>query len=319
MLSIGEILAVNDPGRFERAALDLFRFQAEMCEPYRKYIRLTGIDPSRVDSTGKIPFLPIELFKTSEIYCGDSPPEVTFTSSTTGGGTASKHRMAFLSDYEKTFLKAFTLFYGDPAGYSIYALLPGYLEREGSSLVYMVDRLVKRARAGGFYLYDTEKLLGDIARDEGKKILLGVTYSLLDLAEKGPDLSGAVVMETGGMKGRREELTKKELHERLCNAFSVEAIHSEYGMAEMSSQAYSQGRGIFRSPPWMKVMVRDLNDPFDIRFSGSGGLNVIDLANRYSCTFIQTGDIGNVYPDGAFTVSDRADRSEIRGCNLLVQ
>ncbi|MCC8034613.1 MAG: acyltransferase, partial [Rikenellaceae bacterium] len=215
MLSIGEILAVGDPVRFVAVALELFRFQALRCEPYRKYIESIGIDPSGVDSIYRIPHLPIELFKTADIYCGDKPPEITFTSSTTGGGSPSKHRMAFLSDYEETFTRAFTLFYGDPADYSIHALLPGYLEREGSSLVYMVDRLISMARGGGFYLYDTDKLLRDMGGDRGKKILLGVTYSLLDLAEKSPKLSCTVIMETWGRKGRREEITKKELHDTL--------------------------------------------------------------------------------------------------------
>lgn len=311
-------MKIKTEEEFQRAAMEVFRFQSRECPPYRDYIRLAGIDVSAVKSVRQIPFLPIELFKTTDVYCGSTPPEKIFTSSTTGGGQPSRHMMVRLSDYEETFTKAFSLFYGDPAGVSIFALLPGYLEREGSSLIYMVDRLIARGN-GGFYLRDTDKLLRDIRATRGKKILLGVTYALLDLAEHKPDLSDIVIMETGGMKGKRAELPKAELHRILCSAFGVETIHSEYGMAELTSQAYSAGKGIFRTPPWMRVLTRDLNDPFDILPAGSvGGINIIDLANLSSCAFLQTQDIGTVWPDFSFTVSGRIDRSETRGCNLLV-
>jgi hypothetical protein len=227
------------------------------------------------------------------------------------------------------------MFYGPAERWSIYALLPSYLEREGSSLVRMADGLIARGRAagrgGGFYLYDHARLLADMATDHGPKILLGVSYALLDLAEEVASRSGklppgVVVMETGGMKGRREEMSKARMHAILQEAFGVPEIHSEYGMAELMSQGYSAGgngnsRGdiVFRTPPWMRVLVRDLADPFDIRSEGRGGINIIDLANLHSCAFVQTQDIGRLAPDGGFTIDGRVARSDIRGCNLLVQ
>ncbi|MCD7970770.1 MAG: acyltransferase [Alistipes sp.] len=318
MTAIDKILGIGCGDDFWRSAIEVFRFQAQRCGPYREYIGMIGAGEGEKKDVGDLPFLPIELFKTTDVYCGEVEPEKVFTSSTTGSGAPSRHLVARLADYEKTFVQGFRYFYGEPEQTSIYALLPGYLEREGSSLVYMADRLIARG-GGGFYLYDTDRLLEDMQKDRRPKILLGVTYSLLDLAEKAPRLRGVTVMETGGMKGKREELTKDEIHTILCDGFSVPTVHSEYGMAELSSQAYSRGGGVFRCPPWMKVLVRDLNDPFDIREAGTGGLNVIDLANRFSCAFIQTQDIGTVYPDGSFTIMGRIDRSETRGCNLLVQ
>ena len=321
MITTDRIFHIASAQEFERAALELFRFQAERCAPYREYIGLVGIDPTGVDSIGGIPFLPIELFKTHDIYCGDAAPEIVFTSSSTTGMTPSRHPMAHLSIYEHTFVAAFERFYGDPSQYGIYALLPSYLQRKGSSLVYMADRLIARGNSGGFYLDDYDKLLGDMAADPKPKILLGVSYALWDLAEKyAPRLHNTIVMETGGMKGYREEIPKKELHRILCDGFGVDRIHSEYGMAELTSQAYSDGDGIFRAPNWMRVIVRDINDPFDILPTGArGGVNIIDLANLYSCAFIQTQDAGQTFADGSFRIDGRIDRSEIRGCNLLVQ
>ncbi len=210
---------------------------------------------------------------------------------------------------------------GNPARWSLYGLLPNYLQREGSSLVYMVDRLIGRCGSGGFYLDDYERLLADMAADPKPKILLGVSYALWDLAERyAPKLRDTIVMETGGMKGRREELPKEEFHRILCEAFGVESIHSEYGMAELTSQAYSDGGGRFRTPGWMRVAVRDVNDPFcRLLPDQRGGIDIIDLANRYSCAFIQTQDVGRVSADGSFRIEGRIDRSDIRGCNLLVQ
>lgn len=306
---------------FERAALDTFRFQAAHCAVYREYLDLLGTDPEQVGRTEQIPFLPIETFKWREVYGGTEPPEAVFTSSNTGGTLASRHPMRSLAWYERAFLTAFRQFYGDPAGWSLYGLLPNYLEREGSSLVYMVDRLIAACGSGGFFLHDYEGLLEQMARDPKPKILLGVSYALWELAERyAPKLAGTVVMETGGMKGRREELPKAQFHRLLCEAFGVERIHSEYGMAELTSQAYSAGEGIFRTPAWMRVSVRDTNDPFDRRPAGTrGGIDIIDLANRYSCAFIQTQDVGRVFADGSFAIEGRIDRSDIRGCNLLVQ
>lgn len=321
MFAIDDILAISSGAVFERTALELFAFQAVRCAPYREYLSLIGVDPQSVDRVEKIPFLPIKIFKTHKVYCGEGEPEIIFTSSGTGESGASRHYVARAGDYELTFRRAFELFYGSPADVNIYALLPGYLEREGSSLIYMIDDLIKSGRGGGFYLDDHERLIAEMAADEGAKILFGVSYALWDLAEtQAPKLHGTIVMETGGMKGRREELPKDEFHALLCRGFGVDRIHSEYGMAELSSQAYSRGGNIFEPPPWMRVLARDLNDPSEILPAGrAGGLNIIDLANIGSCAFIQTQDIGNVSAGGRFSVLGRADRSDIRGCNLLVQ
>ena len=324
MLSIDDILNISGDAEFEQRALQLFRFQAERCGPYREYLELAGFGADyvrSVDRLQKIPFLPVEIFKIRDVYCGGREPEIIFTSSATTGMTPSRHPMARISDYEKTFTAAFETFYGPASRYALFALLPSYLERKGSSLIMMADRLIERCGAGGFYLYDYEKLMADMAACRKPKILLGVSYALWELAERhAPQLGDTIVMETGGMKGHRRELPKAEFHRLLCSAFGVEKIHSEYGMAELTSQAYSDGDGIFRAPRWMKILTRDVNDPFDIRPEGSrGGVNIIDLANLSSCAFIQTQDMGRTLPDGRFTIEGRIDRSEIRGCNLLIQ
>lgn len=320
MVDLESILNIDNEAQFTRCALELFRYQAKRCEPYRRYIELLGIDPAEVNAIEDIPFLPIELFKSSDVYCGEGEPEIIFTSSNTGSTQPSRHMMASLDTYRQAFTRAFEQFYGRAEEWSIYGLLPNYLEREGSSLVYMVDTLIKRCGSGGFYLNDYEKLIQDIDNDPKPKILLGVSYALWDVAEKyAPKLQNTIIMETGGMKGRREELSKSELHKILCEGFGVEAIHSEYGMAELTSQAYSKGEGIFYAPRWMRVMVRDVNDPFDHRPQGlRGGIDIIDLANLSSCAFIQTQDIGRVLDDGGFMVEGRIAGSDIRGCNLLV-
>lgn len=318
MITIDQILAIKSDAEFEAAALELFRFQAERCKPYKEYISLLGIDPGEVCSVEDIPFLPIELFKTHDVYSFDSEPEMTFTSSNTGQTVASRHMMASLESYRKAFTATFEQFYGDIERWSIYGLLPSYLEREGSSLVYMVDELIRRAGSGGFYLNNYEELIEDMARDQKPKILLGVSYALWDLAEQyAPKLKETIVMETGGMKGKRKELSKSELHKILCDGLGVDAIHSEYGMAELTSQAYSNGGGIFRSPRWMRIMLRDVNDPFDHSVR-RGGIDIIDLANISSCAFIQTQDMGRLLDDGEFILEGRIAGSDIRGCNLLV-
>ena len=323
MIPIDDIfrLATGDEAAFERAALELFRFQAAACPPYRDYIARIGIRPEAVGRLSEIPFLPIELFKSHDVYCGDGVPEAVFTSSATTGMTPSRHPMRSLALYEQAFRGAFRTFYGDPSHWSLYALLPNYLRRKGSSLVYMADRLIADCGSGGFYLDNYDSLLRDMAADTKPKILLGVSYALWDLAERyAPKLCDTIVMETGGMKGYREELPKEAFHRILCEAFGVTAIHSEYGMAELTSQAYSQGGNRFRCPAWMQVVCRDVNDPFALLPAGSrGGLNLIDLANRWSCAFIQTQDVGQVAADGSFVVEGRIDHAEIRGCNLLVQ
>lgn len=320
MYEVKEIFDIGTEEQFRRCALELFRFQAERCQPYHDYISLLGIDPYKIEAIEEIPFLPIELFKSSDVYCGEGKPEVIFTSSNTGSTLPSRHMMASLDTYRESFTRAFEYFYGKVEDWSIYGLLPNYLEREGSSLVYMVDTLIKRCGSGGFYLNNYEQLIRDIEGDPKPKILLGVSYALWDVAEQyAPKLRDTIIMETGGMKGRREELTKSELHKILCEGFGVEAIHSEYGMAELTSQAYSKGAGIFYTPRWMRVMVRDVNDPFDHAPQGMrGGIDIIDLANFSSCAFIQTQDIGRLLPDGGFMIDGRIAGSDIRGCNLLV-
>ena len=320
MLNIDNILNITTRDAFDTAALELFRYQAERCAPYRRYIELLGVEPEEVKRVEDIPMLPIELFKSEDVYCGDTPPEIIFTSSNTGSTVPSRHMMASLEIYRKSFTAAFKEFYGDPKQWSIYGLLPNYLEREGSSLVYMVDTLIRECGSGGFYLHDYERLIDDMRADAKPKILLGVSYALWDLAEQyAPKLDNTVVMETGGMKGRREEISKSALHEILCGGFGVERIASEYGMAELTSQAYSAGEGIFCTPQWMRVMVRDVNDPFDhAPLGGRGGIDIIDLSNIYSCAFIQTQDVGRVLGDGAFMIDGRISGSDIRGCNLLV-
>ncbi len=312
---------IDSPEEFEREAVELFRSQAAACAPFAEYLSLIGCDPLAVSRLSEVRYMPIELFKSHDIYCGTEPPEQIFTSSSTTGSIPSRHPMADLSLYRAAFTEGFRHFYGDVGQWSIYGLLPSYLEREGSSLIYMVDKLIEQAAGGGFYLHDHSKLLQDMAADPHPKILLGVSYALWELAEKHPTpLHDTIVMETGGMKGHREEIGKEEFHKILCAAFGVEKIHSEYGMAELTSQAYSCGENLFATPPWMRVVLRELNDPFHtFEGAGRGAINFIDLASRYSCAFIQTEDMGERLADGRFSVVGRVERSEIRGCNLLVQ
>ena len=316
-----EILAIDSAVAFDCAALELFRFQAERCGVYREYLAEIGVDPAAVRRVDEIPMLPIEFFKWRDVYCGDTEPQIVFTSSNTGQSVASHHMMASTALYEAAFTAAFERFYGNPARWSLYGLLPNYLQREGSSLVYMVDRLIGRCGSGGFYLDDYERLLADMAADPKPKILLGVSYALWDLAERyASKLCDTIVMETGGMKGRRRELPKQEFHAILTEAFGVESIHSEYGMAELTSQAYSSGGGIFRAPEWMRVTVRDVNDPLATLPAGSrGAIDIIDLGNIYSCAFISTQDVGRTFADGTFTIEGRLTGADVRGCNLLVQ
>ena len=316
-----KIFAVSTEEEFSQLALEVFRFQAQRCAPYRQYVELLGVDPTCVSRVEDIPFLPIELFKLRDVYCGNAEPEKVFTSSSTTGQTPSRHMMQSLALYEQAFTRAFEQFYGNAEGWSIYGLLPNYLQREGSSLVYMVDRLIARCGSGGFYLDEYEKLLSDMAADPKPKILLGVSYALWDLAEQyAPKLKNTVVMETGGMKGYREELPKAEFHKILTSAFGVEKIHSEYGMAELTSQAYSSGDGVFYAPQWMCVLARDVNNPLKVLPQGSrGALNIIDLANLSSCAFIATQDVGRTYENASFMVEGRLSGAEVRGCNLLVQ
>lgn len=324
MIDPKTIFEIQNEAAFDAAVLEIFRFQAEHCPPYKEYIGYLGIHPQSVDRVEQIPFLPIEIFKSHKVYAGQNAPEIIFTSSATTGQTPSSHYVADLSVYEKSFTEGFIRFYGDPADYSIFALLPNYLERSGSSLVYMADRLIAAGEGGGFFLHDHDALVRSMeaAAAKGRKILLlGVSFALWELAEKYrfsfPNLT---VMETGGMKGQREEITRDELHAILCASFGVEKIHSEYGMAELLSQAYSDGDGLFRCPPWMRIVIRDTYDPLEPLPAGrTGGVNITDLANVYSCSFIETQDLGIRYADGSFRIQGRIDKSEIRGCNLMAE
>lgn len=319
MIDIENILSLGTRSEAQSAALELFRFQCRECEPYRQYIELIGIDPYGVESIEQIPFMPVEIFKSQKVYCGPQPEQVVFTSSTTGGGEASKHYMASEESYRRACRASFAKVWGDVSDWSFYGLLPSYLERNGSSLVYMVEDFISLG-GGGLYLNNHEQMLNDMACDTKKKILIGVSYALLDLSERGDvRLENTVVMETGGMKGRRKELPKSELHKVLCEGLGVDSIASEYGMAELSSQAYSKAGGIFTPASWLMVMVRDARDPYDIRHSGTGGANIIDLTNIFSCAFIQTDDMVRVEADGSFEILGRIEGSDIRGCNLLIQ
>jgi len=311
---------------FEENALVLFQYQAKEVFTYKTYLQQLKSDLKSITSIEKIPFLPIEFYKSQKIIVENKIPEIVFASSATTGSVQSRHYVADLSLYRESFLQAFQLFYGDITDYCVLALLPSYLERDGSSLVFMVNELIQKSnnKNSGFYLHNKEELAQKIIflEQQNQKILLiGVTYALLELAEiQAFSLKNTTIMETGGMKGKRQEMVREELHQFLCERFGVNKIHSEYGMTEMLSQAYSKGNGIFDCPPWMRVLIRDVNDPFSfLTNEKTGGINVIDLANVNSCAFIATQDLGKIHSDNSFEVLGRFDNSDIRGCNLLVQ
>ena len=313
-------------GEFDDIALTLFRIQYQNVGPYRTYCDLIGKTPEQVNNVNQIPFLPIEIFKTHKLLHEGIEFELKFFSSGTTGSTPSIHYIPDLQFYERCFTQGFTHIYGPLDQYVILALLPSYLERKGSSLVYMADRLIQKSDPvnGGFYLDQLEELRGLMHQlaDAGKRImLLGVSYALLDLAEMGPwNLpANTIIMETGGMKGTRTELTKKALHEILSSRFGLDNIHSEYGMTELMSQAYAPSKGTFKTPPWMRVVIRDPEDPMSLLSQRSGGINIIDLANIYSCAFIATQDLGTINQDESFSLLGRFDHSDIRGCNLLIE
>jgi hypothetical protein len=303
----------------------MFRYQHAGNAVYREFCDLLGTDLAQVKSIESIPFLPIEFFKSREVVTGNADPQIVFTSSGTTGPATSRHLVSEISVYEESFRNAFAQFYGNIEGYAVLALLPSYLEREGSSLIYMVEDLIARSNHpdSGFYLHDLDALAAKLkALDSaGQNVLLiGVTYALLDLIENHSfSLRHAIVMETGGMKGRRKEMIREELHRVLCDGFGLKSIHSEYGMTELLSQAYSLGNGIFQCPDWMRILARDTEDAQSyVGFCKTGGINVIDLANVNSCAFIATQDLGKCYADGTFEVLGRFDNSDIRGCNLMV-
>ena len=319
------IFNIRSVEEFNAIALKLFRHQAEMVAPYRTFIEHLKVDPASVKFIEEIPFLPLSFFKTHQILEDGQGIQQTFSSSGTTGQQTSQHHISDLSWYERSFRLGFQRFYGNPEEWCILALLPSYLERKGSSLIYMAQDLIQASRhpQSGFYLDDLEKLSATLEKLEAsgqKTLLLGVSFALLDLAEQFPTpLSHCTIMETGGMKGRRKELVREELHTILCRAFQVDKIHSEYGMTELLSQAYSNGDGRFFTPPWTKVLIREANDPFSLSPTGrTGGINIIDLANRHSCAFLATQDLGRYYADGSFEVLGRFDHSDLRGCNLMV-
>jgi hypothetical protein len=320
-----QLFSIQTEAQFNDTALQVFRFQADACRVYIDFISGLGVDPAAVKHYTGIPFLPISFFKSQQVLSSADPVQVTFSSSGTTGTTTSRHLVTDVSWYEESFRKGFELFYGDIRRYTILALLPSYLEREGSSLIYMVEDLIKQSgnADSGFFLYNHDELYHQLKKQQQNKkptVLIGVTYALLDFIENYQlDFPELIIMETGGMKGRRKEMIREELHAQLCKGFGVRAIHSEYGMTELLSQAYSKGDGIFICPPWMRILSRDTNDPLTILNDGkAGGINVIDLANINSCSFIATQDLGKLYPDGSFEVLGRFDDADIRGCNLLI-
>ncbi len=313
---------------FHVLALEIFQFQYRHNPVYQAYVNQLGVDPGQVQRVEEIPFLPIRFFKTHAIRSGIFEPEAVFESSGTTGTVNSRHFVRSTALYEESFNRGFERFYGPVTDYCIIGLLPSYLERGNASLVYMVDRLVRQSghTQSGFYLNDYQRLaltLQELEAKGQKTLLFGVTFALLDLAEQFPmPLRNCIIMETGGMKGRRREMIRAEVHDRLKTAFRVAHIHSEYGMTELLSQGYSAGDGIFNSPPWLRVLLRDEEDPLTVYpaegQTRTGAINVIDLANIYSCSFLATDDAGRLYPDGSFEVLGRLDNSDIRGCSLMV-
>jgi len=325
-ISIPQIFSINTKEQFKETALNIFRYQAENCLVYKEFISHLAVKPAEISQVNEIPYLPISFFKTHRVVSNTDTEEIIFSSSGTTGMSQSKHFVTDVAVYEDSFNKAFQQFYGIAKDTCILALLPSYLERDGSSLIYMVDALLKQSEhpESGYFLHNHEDLykrLQERLNSGQKTILIGVTYALLDFLDaysiNFPEL---IVMETGGMKGKRKEMVREELHDILKAGFGVNFIHSEYGMTELLSQAYSSGNGIFDCPPWMKVVLRDTNDPLTLlEKNQTGGINIIDLANINSCSFIATQDLGRVFPDGSFEVLGRFDNADIRGCNLLVQ
>ncbi len=310
---------------FEDLGLKIFRFQFENNPVYRSFCDLLYKHPGDVKTIQDIPFLPIQFFKTHPVVSTIQDPEIVFTSSGTTGSAVSKHYVTDLNLYRSSFFKGFEQFYGPVEDYTILALLPSYLEREGSSLIYMVEHLIKASKKpkSGFYLSNLSELketLIELDTNNENVLLIGVSFALLDLVEQHQfHLKNTIVMETGGMKGRRKELIRQELHTNLKQGFGVKDIHSEYGMTELLSQAYSKGNGVFECPNWMQILTRDTEDALSILPSEqTGGINVIDLANVNSCSFIATQDLGKVHQNGTFEVIGRFDNSDIRGCNLMV-
>lgn len=322
---LDEIFSINSTAEFSKAALSVFHYQVRENPVYQQFVEHLDIDPLGIQAPEEIPFLPVDVFKNFRVITGLHDAQTVFTSSGTTGEHTSRHFVPDLSVYEKSFRLAFRRFYGNIEDYCILALLPSYLDREGSSLIYMAEDMIRNSRhaKSGFYLKHSLELAGILEEQKilgQKTILLGVTFALLDFAAEFPILfPELVVMETGGMKGRRKEIVREEVHALLRTGFGVSKIHSEYGMTELLSQAYSQGDGRFLTPPWMKVFIRDINDPLAMVKEGiTGGISIVDLANLDSLAFIATQDLGKMHADHSFEVLGRYDYSDIRGCNLLV-
>ena len=320
-----DIFSIQTDADFVQAALQTFGYQYQHNQVYQRFCTLLGRTPDKVRQLTDIPFLPIEFFKSEAVYCGNERPATVFTSSGTTGSQTSRHYVKDLVVYQQSFRQGFADFYGNIEEYTVLALLPSYLERTGSSLITMVADLIERSGSAdsGFYLNEYDllaKKLTALDRSGRKVLLIGVSFALLDLVETHRfQLKNTIVMETGGMKGRRKELIREELHAILCEGFGVEHIHSEYGMTELLSQAYSAGSGLYESVRWLKVLIRDTNDALSYqRPLKTGGINLIDLANIHSCSFIATQDLGRLHPDGRFEVLGRFDNADIRGCNLLI-
>ena len=325
MIDSNTIFNIKNQTEFEDLAFEVFKFQFRNNTVYRSFCDLLYKHPSDVKKIHDIPFLPIQFFKTHKVLSSGNKIQATFASSGTTGSVTSKHHVTDLEIYKQSFTKGFEQFYGNIEDYVILALLPSYLERQGSSLVYMVDAMIKESKnaESGFYLDNISELKDTLIKldSDGKKILLiGVSFALLDLIETYQfKLKNTIIMETGGMKGRRKELIREALHNQLKQGFSVETIHSEYGMTELLSQAYSYGQGVFKCPNWMRILTRDTEDALTLHNDGkTGGINVIDLANINSCSFIATQDLGCVQENGTFEIIGRFDNSDIRGCNLMV-
>lgn len=321
---INRIFNISNNSEFEELCLTVFKYQAKNNKVYKDYIKYRNICTKDVNSIIDIPFLPVEFFKTHKVVCGSTDNKIIFTSSGTTGIQTSRHYVKNIEIYKQSFTQTFNRFYGTPKDYCILALLPSYLERQGSSLVYMVEELINQTSNinSRFYLHNHKELHNKLIELESKKqktLLIGVSFALLDFFEKYKmNLQNTIIMETGGMKGKKKEMIRKELHETLMKASKVSSIHSEYGMTELLSQAYSVGNSIFKAPPYMKILIRDTNDPYCYLEKGrSGGINVIDLANINSCSFIETKDLGRLYNDENFEVVGRFDNSDIRGCNLM--
>ncbi len=320
-----KIFNIKSDSDFEQIALKIFEQQYANNKVYQKFCDYLHKTPDTVQKMIQIPFLPIEFFKSKKIVSSNAEAQILFTSSGTTSNQTSTHYVTDVAIYEESYLKTFDYFYGAIEDYCVLALLPSYLEREGSSLIYMADDLIKKSKhpESGFYLNDIEVLVEKLItldKKSTKIILIGVSFALLDIAEKYQlSLKNTIVMETGGMKGRRKEMIREELHTILAKGFGVLKIHSEYGMTELLSQAYSKGNGIFNTPPWMQILVRDTEDALSYQNNGkTGGINVIDLANVNSCSFIATQDLGKKFDDGSFEILGRFDHSDIRGCNLMV-